>query len=149
MKDKLIFRKNMLLITIVCFVVAVVEIATLLYLTYTFIEEEKRFAMKIVLCMFIPVIPGLLFLLFNRYLRANAETVTQCSLFKRKQVISWKDATVTKTNQNFNGAVLPTAIISDGTQEIRFHAISDKDFAFLEQLCKTAREQSNPDNLTF
>lgn len=145
MKDKLIFKKNLPTVTIICLIVAVLEIALLIYITYNFIEAEKRLAM----CIFIPVVPGLLFLLFSRYLKVNSQTVTFCVLFKRKQIINWKDATVTKIYKNANGSVSPTVVIKNGTQEISFASVSDKDFALLEQLCKAAREQSNTDNLTF
>lgn len=149
MKDKLIFRKNMLTAMIIAAVVAVFDVAFLIYFTFNMMDEGDRLPMIIALCMFIPVFPGLALLLFNQYLRVNDETVTFCKLFKRKQIIDWKYATVTQSTQNVNGAVMPTVVITDGAQEIVFPAISNKDLAYLNELCKTAHESYNPDDLTF
>lgn len=149
MKDKLIFRKNMLLITIMYSVALVTVFSVFVYVTFNIVAEEDRGRFSIAMYMFIPVIPCLLYLLFNQYLRVNDETVTFCRLFKRKQTINWKDATITKSTKNVNGAVLPSVVISDGAQEIVFSAIGDKDLAFLNELCNAAHNKYNPDNLSF
>ena len=130
-------------------IVAVLEVAFLFYFAFYIIEEEKRFAIYLVLCMFIPVFPGLLNLLFHQYLRVNDETVTLCKLFKRKQTINWKDATITQSTKKVNNAVYPSVLISDGAQEINFLAVSDKDFAYLNELCNAAHSKYNHDNLSF
>lgn len=149
MKDKLIFRKNMLLISILYSIALVIVFAVLVYVTFNIVAEEDRDRFSIAMYMFIPVIPGLLYLLFHQHLRVNDETVAFYKLFKCKQTINWKDATVTQTTKNVNDAVLPTVVISDGAQEIAFPAISDKDLALLNELCNAAHQKYNIDSVTF
>ena len=86
--------------------------------------------------------------MFSKYLVATDEAVTYCKFFKRCQTIYFKDATVTSTLVQTQHGSQRIVTITDGTNKIEFPIISDKDLALLNELCKTAREKYNTDNVT-
>ena len=94
-------------------------------------------------------IPCMLFLLFNKYLVVNDESVTFCKLFKREQIIYWKNATITDGVVQTTKGSQHTMTISDETNKVTFPDVSEKDLSLIKELCKAARERYNTDNLTF
>lgn len=148
MRDKLVFRKNLLMLFIVCCIMAIVEESVFAYFSFctdVFVEESRQVVFIVITCSLLLAMLCMTWMLFRQYLIVNDETVTFCKLFKRKQTILWKDATVTQAVIQQNGVAQQGVVISDGLQEISFVRISDKDLSLLKDLCKTAREKYNID----
>lgn len=146
MKNKIVFRKNLLTVTLILTVMAILEEAFFAYYTFKLADEDKRFVFVIVMCLIVLAVVGIYWILFRQYLIVNDETVTLCKLFNRVQTIDWKDASL---STSVNSAAQTTVTITDGTHSITFPSISDKSLAQFKQLCKNAREKYDTDNLTF
>ena len=150
MKSRVVFKSNFSKLASICIPVAILEEAFFAYFAFAtdvIIEENRTLVFIVFSCAMFIAILGMLWLLFRQYLVVNDETVTYCKWFKREQTINWKDATVNETVSV--QSALPTAVISDGTQSISLSTISVKNMALLKELCNTARERYNADNLTF
>lgn len=131
---------------------AVLEEAIFIFLVYfaNAVDAEKgTFLIIFISCALLSAVLCSLGLLFKDYLIVNDQTVTLCKLFKRKQTVYWKDATITQTSVTERGANIIYTVIADGINEIKISNLSEKSLQKLQELCKTARESYNPDNLTF
>ncbi len=152
MKKKFIFKNNFVYLSVVCSVLAPLNVAVFAYFSFCsdiILEDRRTFVFVIVTCAMASALLCMLGLLFAQYLIVDEETVTFCKLFKCKQTICWKNAKLTKSTSMVKGAVVNFVVITDGTNEIRMSNINDKSFSMLEEFCSNARKSESTDNLIF
>lgn len=151
MKDRIIFRKNFVMLFIICGIMAIVEESAFSYLAFhtdVFVEDTRMLVYIVITCAMISALLCITWLLFRQYLIVTEQAVTYCTLFKRKQTIYCKDATVATMLVQTQHGSQRIVTVTDGTNKIEFPLINGKSMQMLQDLCKTAREKYNTGNLT-
>lgn len=152
MKDKLIVKRNMLKVAILCSIMGIAEECFFGFYLMNQFEESNRYVFVIVMCSLAFAILGLWGLLFNSYLKVNNETVTLCKFFSAKKTIVWKNAGITVEDVAYSRPSVEAArswkeiVICDGQNEIRFQH-DDKAYNTIKEYYDNARHYD--DNITF
>lgn len=101
MKDKLIFRNNIVKLITIGIVMFLLEEALLLFLYFNF-EFANNDALLYAMAILATALPCMAFLLFSEYLKLNEHTVSLYKLTKKKIELNLADVTITVEYKTVN-----------------------------------------------